>query len=216
MFSDSRGVHGLGQDGGTLVRTPPSRETSDHRRDCSCISWRLGQIDAASGAPIDGETERTTSRFDGSASSSFEQLRVGRCYPIPPSDSEGIDGPREGESIPTVCGISDGEEFKRFVLQPGPARTVKPSQGVDGRVQRGSFPLCRGSRGVPLIRQNATRAGGWEDGRKCYVNYADAARKTGGAGPRPTGLNKGTLRTKALLYFSNVRTAMKASCGEMI
>ena len=42
---------------------------------------------------------------------------------------------------------------------------------------RGAKPLCRGSRGVPLIFHNIPRAGGWEEERPCSGHYADAAHR---------------------------------------
>ena len=38
---------------------------------------------------------------------------------------------------------------------------------------RGAKPLCRGSRGVPLIFCDFPRAGGWEQPRPCYGHHTD-------------------------------------------
>jgi len=46
-----------------------------------------------------------------------------------------------------------------------------------GGVQRGPRPLCRGSRGVPLNRNDSSRAGGWEQPGPCFGANADAIHR---------------------------------------
>jgi len=85
-----------------------------------------------------------------------------------------LDRARQGTPSLTVeaAGHHRAYQHVRPLISAGAEVSMKR-----GGVQRGSVPLCRGSRGVPLILQDTPWVGGWEQPRPCYGENADATHR---------------------------------------